>query len=118
MLAVPVLAGSSAYAAAEAARWRRSLSQKPKKVVGFYAVLSIGMVLGLALNALGYNAIKMLFWSAVLNGLLAPPLIVLVTLLTSDRHVMGHHVNSPTLKILGWLTAAIMSAACVLMFVL
>jgi Mn2+/Fe2+ NRAMP family transporter len=119
MLAVPVLAGSSAYAVAEAARWRGgSLAQKPKKAIGFYAVLGLGMVLGLLLNSLGYNAIKMLFWSAVLNGLLAPPLIVLVTLLTSDPHVMGEHVNSPTLKLLGWLTAAIMSAACVLMFVL
>jgi Mn2+/Fe2+ NRAMP family transporter len=60
----------------------------------------------------------MLFWSAVLNGLLAPPLIVLITLLTSDRRVMGPHVNPPILRILGWLTAVIMSIACVLMFVL
>lgn len=118
MLALPVLAGSSAYAVAEAAQWRGSLSQKPKKAIGFYAVLGLGMCLGLLLNSLGYNAITMLFWSAVLNGLLAPPLIVLVIRLTSDRHVMGAHVNSPMLRTLGWLTAGIMSAACALMFLL
>jgi Mn2+/Fe2+ NRAMP family transporter len=118
MLAVPVLAGSSAYAVAEAAHWHGSLAQKPKKAAGFYTVLGLGMVLGLLLNSFGYSAIRMLFWSAVLNGLLAPPLIVLITLLTSDRRVMGPHVNPPILRILGWLTAVIMSIACVLMFVL
>ncbi len=118
MLGVPVLAGSSAYAVSEAARWRGSLNQKPRQAVGFYAVMGVGMLTGLVLNYLGYSAIKMLFWSAVLNGLLAPPLVVLVTLLTSDPHVMGEHVNTPIAKILGWLTAVIMFAASLLMFVL
>jgi NRAMP (natural resistance-associated macrophage protein)-like metal ion transporter len=118
MLAVPVLAGSSAYAVAEAAKWHGSLARTPKKAVGFYTVLGLGMVLGLLVNGLGYSAIKMLFWSAVLNGLLAPPLVVIITLLTSDSLVMGPHVNSPAIRILGWLTAVVMSIACVLMFVL
>ncbi len=80
--------------------------------------MGVGMLTGLVLNYLGYSAIKMLFWSAVLNGLLAPPLVVLVTLLTSDHQVMGQHVNTPLMKTLGWLTAVIMFAASLLMFVL
>jgi Mn2+/Fe2+ NRAMP family transporter len=59
----------------------------------------------------------MLFWSAVVNGVLAPPLIVLVVLLTSDRSVMGDHVSPPLLKSLGWITAGVMTAAAVAMFV-
>jgi len=69
------------------------------------------MVLGFALNYIGLNAVKMLFWSAVINGLLAPPLILLVILLTSSRKVMGEHVNSPVLRYLGWATFAVMTAA-------
>ena len=75
------------------------------------------MILGLGLNYFGFNAVKMLFWSAVLNGVLAPPLIVLVVILTSSKKVMGDRVNPPLLKWLGWATAAIMAAAAVAMFV-
>jgi Mn2+/Fe2+ NRAMP family transporter len=69
------------------------------------------MVVGLALDFAGLNAVKMLFWSAVVNGVLAPPLVVLVVLLTSDKKVMGQRVNSRGAKILGWICAAVMSAA-------
>ncbi len=71
----------------------------------------------MALDYVGISAVKMLFWSAVLNGVLAPPLIVLVVLLTSDTSVMGKHVNSPLLRTLGWLSAAVMTTAAVAMFV-
>jgi Mn2+/Fe2+ NRAMP family transporter len=74
------------------------------------------MVLGVALNYVGLNAVKMLFWAAVANGVLAPPLIVLVVLLTTDRRVMGDLVNPPLLKWLGWLAAAVMTAAAIAMF--
>ena len=77
----------------------------------------LAMAVGVALNYFGFNAVKMLFWSAVVNGVLAPPLIVLVVLLTSDRSVMGDHVSPPLLKWLGWITAAVMTAAAVAMFV-
>jgi Mn2+/Fe2+ NRAMP family transporter len=118
MLGVPVLAGSAAYAVSEARAWRGSLEDKPRLAPKFYAVLTVSMTLGLALNYVGLNAVKMLFWSAVLNGVLAPPLIVLVVLLTSDRKVMGERVNPPLLKWLGWWAAAlIMAAAAVTMFV-
>ncbi len=74
------------------------------------------MVLGLALNYAGVNAVKMLFWSAVLNGVLAPPLIILVVPLTSNKKIMGNRINPPVLKWLGWATAVIMAAAAVAMF--
>src|SRR5271169_3625100 len=111
MLGVPVLVGSSAYAVAEGANWRGSMSDRPKKARAFYGVMAVAMALGFALNYIGLNAVKMLFWSAVINGLLAPPLILLVILLTSSHKVMGEHVNSPMLKYLGWATFGVMTAA-------
>jgi NRAMP (natural resistance-associated macrophage protein)-like metal ion transporter len=118
MLGVPVLAGSCAYAIAEAASWKGdSLSRKPRRAPQFYMVIAGAMLVGLALDFAGLNAVKMLFWSAVLNGVLAPPLVVLVVLLTGDRKVMGGRANSPGAKILGWICAAVMSAAAVALFV-
>lgn len=112
MLAVPVLAGSSAYAIAEAAKWRSaSLCARPQRARKFYAVIAIAIVVGLVLDFAGFNAVKMLFWSAILNGLLAPPLVVMVVLLTSDRKVMGSRVNSLGMRTLGWICAIVMSAA-------
>lgn len=118
MLGVPVLAGSAAYAVSEAMHWRGSLEDRPRRAPKFYAVLAVAVLLGLILNYLKLNAVRMLFWAAVLNGMLAPPLIILVTLLSSDRAVMGKRVNPPILTILGWLTAAVMLAATVMMFVM
>ena len=117
MLGVPVLAGSAAYAVAEAMHWRGSLEDRPRRAPKFYGVLAVAVLLGLILNYLKLNAVRMLFWAAVLNGMLAPPLIILVTLLSSDRSVMGTRVNPPALTILGWLTATVMLAATVMMFV-
>jgi NRAMP (natural resistance-associated macrophage protein)-like metal ion transporter len=117
MLGVPVLAGSCAFAIAEAMAWGASLDRPPKLAPKFYAVLALAMALGLALDFAGFDAVKMLFWSAVANGVLAPPLIVLVVLLTCDRTVMGDRVNPPWLRALGWLTAAVMALAAVAMFV-
>jgi Mn2+/Fe2+ NRAMP family transporter len=111
MLGVPVLVGSCAYAVAEGAAWRGSMADKPKGAGGFYAVMTAAMALGLALNYLGFKAVRMLFWSAVINGLLAPPLILLVLLLTSSHKVMGSSVNSPGLRFLGWATLGVMIAA-------
>ncbi len=117
MLGVPVLAGSSAYAISEAMAWGASLDRKPKLAPKFYSVLALAMVLGVVLDSLGLDAVKMLFWSAVLNGVLAPPLIVLVVLLSTDRKVMGDCVTPPLLKWLGWTTAVVMTAAAVAMFI-
>ena len=111
MLGVPVLAGSSAYAIAEAGQWRGSLTDQPSLAREFYAVIAVGMLVGASLDYAGLNAVAMLFWSAVLNGVLAPPLVVLVVLLTSRRDVMGARLNPVWLKILGWVTAVVMAAA-------
>jgi NRAMP (natural resistance-associated macrophage protein)-like metal ion transporter len=112
MLAVPVLAGSSAYAIGEAAKWRSaSLCATPKKARKFYAVIAIAIIVGLVLDFAGFNAVKMLFWSAILNGLLAPPLVIMVVLLTGDPKVMGKRVNSPAMKTFGWLCAILMTSA-------
>ena len=112
MLGVPVLAGSCAYAIAEAASWKgESLSDKPRRAPRFYFVIAAAMLVGLALDFAGLNAVKMLFWSAILNGLLAPPLVVLVVLLTSDKRVMRGRVNGRVAQVLGWICAAMMTAA-------
>jgi NRAMP (natural resistance-associated macrophage protein)-like metal ion transporter len=117
MLGVPVLVGSCAYAVAEAKSWRGSMADKPASARKFYGVMVVAMALGLALNFAGFNAVKMLFLSAVINGVLAPPLILLVILLTSSHKVMGKWVNSPLLKYLGWFTFAVMTAAAIGMIV-
>jgi Mn2+/Fe2+ NRAMP family transporter len=117
MLAIPVLAGSTAYAVSEALAWRASLEFKPHLARKFYAVVGVAMSLGMVLAYVGISAVRMLFLAAVLNGLLAPPLIVLVVLLTNDRRVMGHCTNSRTLNYLGWFSAAAMTVAAVAMFV-
>jgi len=116
MLGVPVLAGSSAYAVAEAARWRGSLADRPRRSRNFYVIIVAGLALGLALDYAGFNAVSMLFWSAVLNGVLAPPLIVIVLLLTNNRKIMGARSNPRWLSVLGWITVVVMTAATVAMF--
>lgn len=116
MLGVPVLAGSSAYAISEGAMWRGSLADRAGLSRKFYAVITVGLVLGLALDYAGINAISMLFWSAVLNGVLAPPLIVIVLLLTGNPAVMGSRSNPRWLAVLGWVTVAVMTVASCAMF--
>ena len=116
MLGVPVLAGSSGYAVAEAAAWRCSLADRPRLGRKFYAVIAAGLALGLALDYAGFNEVSMLFWSAVLNGVLAPPLIVIVLLLTNSRKVMGTRSNPRWLTVLGWITVVVMTAASLAMF--
>jgi NRAMP (natural resistance-associated macrophage protein)-like metal ion transporter len=113
MLGVPVLAGSSAYAIAEASSWRASLEKKPRGAWRFYTVLAMAMLGGLAIDFARLDAVKMMFWAAVVNGALAPPLILLVILLTSNTRVMGNRINSPILRGLGWLTLMVMSAATI-----
>lgn len=117
MLGVPVLLGSCAYTIAEAFAWRGSLEDQPNSARRFYAVVVVAMGVGLLLDVIGINAVAMLFWSAVVNGVLAPPLIVLVLLLTSDRAVMGTRTNPPLLRWVGWITAVTMAVAAGAMIV-
>src|SRR5262249_60905023 len=102
----------------EAAAWRGSRDDRPKDARAFYVVAAVAMGIGLALDFFGFNAVAMLFWSAVVNGVLAPPLIVLIVLLTSDPAVMGPTRTNPLwLRTLGWTTAVVMAAAAVTMVV-
>ena len=117
MLGVPVLAGSCAYAIAEAAHWVGSLELHPPLAHAFYAAIAIAMGLGLGLDYAGLDAVKMLFWAAVLNGALAPPLLILVVLLTSRADVMGKHRNGTLLRWLGWTCVVVILIATVIMFV-
>lgn len=113
LLAVPVLAGSAAYAISEAMNWEGSLDERPPLSSKFYAVLGVAMLVGLALCYFHLDPMKMLFWAAVLNGVLAAPLIVLVTLMTSDKSIMGPQINPGWLRFLGWAAAFVMAAASV-----
>jgi NRAMP (natural resistance-associated macrophage protein)-like metal ion transporter len=117
LLGVPVLAGSAAYAVSEAFRWRVGLARSPAAAGRFYAVLSLATLLGVLLNFLAFDAIKMLYWSAVINGIAAAPALAAVVKLATDKRVMGRFTIGPALKILGWATAAVMmlAATCVLM---
>jgi len=110
-LAVPVLTGSSAYAVAETRGWRWGLNRKFNDARGFYGVIIAGTVIGMLFNFIGINPIDALFWTAVLNGFLAPPLLVLVMLVANDRQVMGQRTNGRWLNFLGWGTTVVMFAA-------
>lgn len=116
LLAVPVLAGSASFAVAELFVWRAGLDLRPRQAGRFYMVLGGSIVAGVALDAFGFNPIRMLFWSAILNGLLAPPLMLLVMLVGNNRNIMGEHTNGRTLNILGWTATAIMAAAALAFF--
>lgn len=111
MLGIPVLAGSSSYAIAESLRKRGSLSMKLKQAYAFYGVIIISMLVGLSINFLHINPIKALIWSAVLNGLVAPIVLVFILLISSNKKIMGEWVNGPWTKTVGWATTALMTVA-------
>jgi NRAMP (natural resistance-associated macrophage protein)-like metal ion transporter len=110
-LAVPILSGSAAYALAEAFGWRYGLDRNPARAKQFYAVIAASTLLGMLINFVGINPIDALFWTAVINGFVAPPLLVLIMLIANNRGIMGERVNGPLTNVLGWLTAAVMFAA-------
>ncbi len=116
MLAVPVLAGSSAYVAAQTFRFREGLSEPISRAPRFYLIIAAGMVLGIAMNLLHVNAIKALFWSAILNGIAAVPLIAAIVWLASDRAVMKDWVSSRLARAWGWGTFVLMAGATAGMF--
>lgn len=115
LLAVPVLAGSSAYAVCEIGGWNGSLEAKPLRAKAFYAVIILGMILGLALDWTPINPMKALFWSAVINGVAAVPVLIGLMIIVSKSSIMGEFVAPPLLKFLGWLATAVMGAAAVAM---
>src|SRR2546425_28270 len=111
LLATPVLAGSASYAVAELFAWRAGLDLKPSQARRFYLVLGGAIVAGVLLNTLGLGAIRMLFLSAIIHRLLAPPLILLVMLVGNNRAIMGTQVNGVWLNVFGWGATAVMTLA-------
>jgi len=116
LLAVPVLAGSVGYAVGEAFRWRVGLAQLPGRAPAFYATIAAATLVGAALNFTPLDPIKALFWSAVLNGVAAVPIMVMIMLMGSREAVMGPFTLKPLLRTLGWVATAVMGAAAVGMF--
>ena len=117
LLALPVLAGSAGYAVCETFRWRMGLDKKPVAARAFYAVIAGAISLGVLIAFSPINPMKALYWSAVINGVLAAPLMVVMMLIASNGRIMGHLVISWRLRVAGWLATAVMAAAAVGMFV-
>jgi len=117
LLAVPVLAGSSAYGVCEIGGWSASLEHKPQRAKAFYTVITLGMLFGLAIDWSPINPIKALFWSAVINGVAAVPILIGLMLVVSKKSIMGEFVASAPLRLFGWLATAVMSVAAVAMIV-
>ncbi|HTM27004.1 MAG TPA: Nramp family divalent metal transporter [Vicinamibacterales bacterium] len=113
VLCVPILTGSAAYAMAEALDWTHGLDEKPRRAKLFYGVISLSTLVGMLINFVGVNPMTALFWTAVLNGFLAPPILVVVMLIANNRSVLGEHVNGPVSNAIGWATTAAMCAAAV-----
>ena len=118
LLAVPTLAGSAAYALSEARGWRAGLEKKLGDAPGFYAVIGLAIAAGVALDFSPIDPIKALFWSAVVNGVIAVPLMVVIMLLAMRKKVMGQFTATPIQRLLGWMATAVMAAASIAMFVL
>jgi len=116
LLAIPVLAGSAAYAVGEILQWHVSLESKPRDAKGFYAVLVAATLIGLAVGVSGINPMKALFWTAVVNGLVAGPVMVMIMLLAGNRRAMGDFLLPRALYIGGWLATAVMLLATIAMF--
>jgi NRAMP (natural resistance-associated macrophage protein)-like metal ion transporter len=117
LLAVPVLAGSAAYGVSEAFRWTASLEKKPRLAVKFYGTIGAATAIGLALNFVHLNPIKALFWSAVLNGVVAAPVMVLMMILARDAKLMGKFTLPLYLRVGGWIATAAMLIASLGMIV-
>jgi Mn2+/Fe2+ NRAMP family transporter len=118
LLAVPVLAGSAAYAVAETMRWPIGLGLTLVEARGFYLILSASTLLGVAIDFSGVDSIRMLLWAAMVNGVIAVPIMAVMMLLAVKPAVMGPFVISTRLRVLGWLATAVMAAAVVAMVVL
>jgi NRAMP (natural resistance-associated macrophage protein)-like metal ion transporter len=117
LIGVPVLAGSAAYALSEAMDWKWGLERKATDARGFYGVIAVSVLAGLVIQYSPISPMKALFWSAVINGIVAVPLVVVVTLLASKKSVMGSFPAGRSTLILGWITAAVMGLAAIRMFI-
>ena len=116
LLAVPVLAGSAAYAVGESFGWHVGLTRKPHRAKAFYGVIVLATIVGALLNFSSIDPIKALFWSAVINGVVAVPVMAMMMLLGSREEVMGRFTLPKPLKVVGWAATTVMAAAAAAMF--
>ena len=111
MLAIPVLAGSASYAMSESFGWDHGLNRTLKQASAFYGIIIISMLIGFVINFVGFDPIKALIYSAVLNGMVAPVILVLIVIISSNRVIMGKNSNHPVTEFLGWVITGIMVVA-------
>jgi Mn2+/Fe2+ NRAMP family transporter len=111
LLAVPVLAGSAAYALGEARKWPIGLARRPKEAVAFYVTIALATMTGVVINFSSINPIRALYWSAVINGVTAVPVMVVMMLIAADSRIMGKFSITGPLRFLGWIATAVMAAA-------
>ncbi|HEY2480723.1 MAG TPA: divalent metal cation transporter, partial [Caulobacteraceae bacterium] len=116
LLAVPVLAGSASYALGEALGWHVGLARSPKRAQLFYGAIALATAIGVALNFTPIDPIKALFWSAVINGVVAVPVMIMIMLMATSRQVMGTFTLSRALGAVGWAATAVMGVAAAGMF--
>lgn len=117
LISLPVLAGSAAYAVGETFRWPVGLAHRPAQAKRFYATLAVAVGCGASLNFTSLDPIKALFWSAVVNGVVAAPVMVMMLLLARRKIVMGQFVLARSLAVFGWVATAVMAIAAIAMFV-
>jgi NRAMP (natural resistance-associated macrophage protein)-like metal ion transporter len=117
LLAVPVLAGSAAYAISETFKFRQGLSRKPHHARRFYSVIGLVTIIGAAINLIGINPISALYYAAVLNGIVAPPLLFMIMLIGNNRQIMQNKTNGRASNILGWVATFAMGAAAIALLV-
>ena len=117
LLSIPVLAGSASYAIAETFRWHEGLYRKLSQAHGFYGAITIATLIGLLVNFIHIAPFKMLYYTAVLSGITAPPLMIMILLITNNKKIMGQHINSRVSNIMGIIITAVMSAVALALIV-
>lgn len=111
MLAIPVLAGGAAYALSECFAWKHGLYRKLRDANAFYGVIILSMIVGVIINFVGFDPIKALIYAAVVNGLIAPVILIMIIIISNNRKIMGSRVNHPATNLFGWLITIIMVIA-------
>jgi len=111
LLAIPVLAGASSYAVSESFKWREGLYRKFRQAHAFYGVLIVSMLVGLGINFVGIDPIKALIYSAIANGIVAPVVLALIVLISSNRRIMGQWTNKRSTTFVGWTVTSVMTLA-------
>jgi NRAMP (natural resistance-associated macrophage protein)-like metal ion transporter len=117
LLAIPVLAGSSAYAVSETMGMREGLSKKFSKAPGFYTIIALSTLVGLVINWVGIDPMKALYYAAALNGVVAAPLIILLIFIANNKNIMGPYTNNRLSNVLAWIIAAVMTVAGIALIV-